>query len=249
MKRLLLVCILSISIIVVVFSPKHSLADSAEGKHDIDISLSPSDVLFDLKNMKPGDWAPRTLTVNNKGKLDFEYQMSITNEGDYMLFNELVLEVADGNNELWNGKLKDFNGLSNRSLKANESEDLEFTLRFPEELGNEFQGKEVHFKLVFVAEGKEEGQDDTENPGDDPSDSEDPDDEGGVKGIDKETNDKDTESVDGIVNDGDSSGGSTLPNTAANMFNYIFIGAYLLIIGGLIFLISLKRKRSKVSEI
>src|SRR5690606_20386436 len=98
-----LVCILSISIIVVVFSPKHSLADSAEGKHDIDISLSPSDVLFDLKNMKPGDWAPRTLTVNNKGKLDFEYQMSISNEGDDMLFNELVLEVADGNNELWNG--------------------------------------------------------------------------------------------------------------------------------------------------
>ena len=48
----------------------------AEGENDkaeneIKINISPKDNLFDISNMKPGDWAPRSITVQNSGSKDF----------------------------------------------------------------------------------------------------------------------------------------------------------------------------------
>ena len=127
-----------------------------EEKKEIDITLSPKETLFDISNMKPGDWAPRTLTVINSGSKDFEYRMELQNNGDLKLFNELVLEVKSADQQLYDGKLADFTSMANRKLISGSEENLELTIRFPEHLGNDFQGVQSAFTFAFTAEGKDQ---------------------------------------------------------------------------------------------
>lgn len=126
---------------------------SATNKKEVDISLSSKDNLFDISNMKPGDWAPRTLTVKNTGSKDFVYQMQVRNSGGEKLFNELLLEIKAGETELYQGKLASFKSLSERDLVSGSEENLEITIRFPEHLGNDFQGQSAEFVFDFTAEG------------------------------------------------------------------------------------------------
>lgn len=124
-------------------------------KNEINISISPKDTLFDISNMKPGDWAPRTITVKNSGSKDFDYQMQLRNNGEEKLFNELLLEIKDGQKELYQGKLATFKSLPTRKLTTGSEENLDITIRFPEHLGNEFQGLLTAFDFIFTAEGKD----------------------------------------------------------------------------------------------
>ncbi|MUK89070.1 hypothetical protein GMD78_11865 [Ornithinibacillus sp. L9] len=192
--------------------PVTSLADesNSEKVSEIDITLSPSDVLFDIDNMKPGDWAPRSIVIQNSGKFDFNYQMSVQNEGSERLFNEFLLEIKDDSDELYNGKLADFERLPIRELEASSEEELEIIVRYPEHLGNEFQGLDSQFTFIFTAEGTE----------------------------DTDINDRDEENIESSVgSDDDANGtgsGSALPNTATNMFNIVLIGSILLGMGVII---------------
>ena len=130
-------------------------AFAEEEEKEIDITLSPKETLFDISNMKPGDWAPRTLTVINSGSKDFEYRMELQNNGDRKLYNELLLEVKSADQKLYNGKLADFTSMANRKLISGSEENLELTIRFPEHLGNDFQGVQSAFTFIFTAEGKD----------------------------------------------------------------------------------------------
>lgn len=143
---------------VICFYPVTSVF--AEGENDtddneLDISLSSKENLFDISNMKPGDWAPRTITVQNSGSKDFVYYMQLQNSGEKKLFNELLLEVKAGDKELYQGKLAEFESLPERELTSGTEENLDITIRFPEHLGNDFQGLESAFVFSFTAEGKE----------------------------------------------------------------------------------------------
>ena len=124
-------------------------------KNDIDISISPKDDLFAISNMKPGDWAPRTITVENSGSTDFDYQMQLENSGEEKLFNELLLEIKANDKELYQGKLAAFKSLPARKLTSGSGENLDITIRFPEHLGNDFQGLTSAFVFTFSAEGKD----------------------------------------------------------------------------------------------
>lgn len=132
-------------------------ADTENNKteKDLDISLSAKENLFDISNMKPGDWAPRTLTVQNSGIEDFVYQMLVENSGETKLYNELLLEIKAGDQELYQGKLAAFNSLPERELISGTKENLDITIRFPEHLGNEFQGLNASFVFSFVAEARD----------------------------------------------------------------------------------------------
>jgi len=142
------------------------------GKDDIDISISPNDTLFDISNMKPGDWAPRTMTVKNFGSKDFDYQMQLQNTGEKKLFNELLLEIKVDDKELYQGKLAAFKSLPARKLTRGSGENLDITIRFPEHLGNDFQGLGAAFVFSFTAEGRDNpGNGGGDNPGDGGSDS------------------------------------------------------------------------------
>ncbi len=188
--------------------PNNSVSGETNSNSKIDIGISPSEYLFDVDNMKPGDWAPRTIVIQNKGLNEFNYYTTLQNDsGSEKLFNELLLEISDSNGEIYSGNLADFKELSPRTLAPSSEEELTFTIRFPEKLGNEFQGLSVNFSLIFSAEGDNNDTDQETS--------------GGVIGGD----------------DNFQSGGSKLPVTATNMFTYLLIGGALIVTGGIVFLL------------
>jgi hypothetical protein len=194
------------------------LDESAAADHRISLDVFPEDILFQVENMKPGDWAPRTTIVQNNGQEAFLYTMYIESEGTEKLFNELLLEIITSESELYNGKLADFENMDGRNLEPGEEEELEITIRFPEHLGNDFQGLNAEFRFVYTAASQYE--------------------ETAVQ-------------VDGFVgSDSSPSSGSgsssqqggILPETATNIFLFLFLGAVLLVNGTLLYIYNKRRK-------
>lgn len=214
-KKIIVSIIGMLASIVLCFSVTgFTVAAEEENEQEITINILPEDVLFDIPNMKPGDWAPRTVVIQNNGDMEFEYVTTLRNESESeKLFNELVLEVSDGEGELYNGKIADFNALSARFLAPSNEEELRFTVRFPEHLGNEFQGLAAQFSLIFSAEGNQSDTDEVVSEGTIGS------------------------------GDSDASGGSRLPDTATNMFNLLLIGGLLLAVGGFLIAYNRKKVR------
>jgi hypothetical protein len=169
------------AIVLVVTSFLPYTAFAITDKKEIDIEILPNGTLFDVANMKPGDWAPRDITVRNAGKRDFNYSMKIQNDGPEKLFNELMVEVKDRDAIIYTGKISELGMLPKRILYVNTEEKLTITIRFPEHLGNEFQGLGSNFNLQFIAEeihsnpggdnpgGENPGEDNpgSDNPGED----------------------------------------------------------------------------------
>jgi LPXTG-motif cell wall-anchored protein len=121
---------------------------------EVDIATSPTKVLFDVDNMKPGDSATRSITISNKGQQDFDYTMSTDlKAGSKKLYQELNLKVSDSEGELFNGKLDGFKGFEARTLVQSASEDLTFTVEFPAHLGNDFQGLATEVEFKFYVQG------------------------------------------------------------------------------------------------
>lgn len=138
----------------------HSTSVLADGEidseqNDVDITLSPTGTLFDISNMKPGDWAPRTISISNSGMKDFDYLIGLQNNGDNKLFNELLLDIESDGQKLYEGKLAEFTSMPARKLASGGVENLDITIRFPEHLGNDFQGVQSAFTFTFTAEGKD----------------------------------------------------------------------------------------------
>lgn len=172
--------------------------------NEINLSITPDDILFNIENMKPGDWAPRSITVNNSGNQEFDYMMTVENQGEDKLFNELLLSIQDQKEQiLYDGKLSDFESLNSRYLNAGDHEDLHITVTFPEHLGNEFQGASSSFSFIFYAEGAtEQGE-----------------------------KEEDVTTISGVVDNGDSSGGQSLPNTATSIFTFLLLGLLVVVCG------------------
>ena len=189
--------------------------------NEINISLSPTGTLFDITNMKPGDWAPRTITVKNMGTKDFDYLMQLQNSGDKKLFNELLLEIKAGEQELYQGKLADFESLPIRKLATGNEENLDVTIRFPEHLGNEFQGLHASFDFIFTAEG---------------NDSE------------AETVTVQEVMIGKIDSSGSPmSGGPRLPDSTTNLVNFMLIGGALGV-GGIVLIIIIYYRRLRFAQ-
>ncbi|MUV38596.1 hypothetical protein JNUCC1_02450 [Lentibacillus sp. JNUCC-1] len=152
MKNILSVCTMLALGICVLMLPGHTAFAETEESRDVVLDLSPSGSLFNIENMKPGDWAPRTVTVENNGSQNFSYTMQLKNQPSDLLFDELWLEIKQDTDELYNGKLADFSKVTG-SLQSKSQETLDVTIRFPEHLGNEFQGLNTSFSFVLKAEG------------------------------------------------------------------------------------------------
>lgn len=141
--------------------------------------------------------------------------MKINNEGPKKLYQELLLEIkTDYGEVLYNKKLADFTGLQERKVEISQEKELEFTIRFREHLGNDFQGLNTNFSITFIATDDE-----------------------GVNEIDA-----DLVSLDGVIDSGD--GGFTLPSTATNIFTFLLIGGILVIIGGTLVMMNKRLKKA-----
>ncbi len=139
-----------------IFAPSHVLADGEEEQNQISISVSPSDMLFDVDNIKPGDIFERTSVIKNDGRQDYYYQSAANQlSGSEKLYNQLDLTVLDAGEEvLYEGNLSDFDGFSPRFLGSGEEEEITYLAEFPWESGNEYQGLETDFSIVMWADAE-----------------------------------------------------------------------------------------------
>ncbi|RTZ54665.1 LPXTG cell wall anchor domain-containing protein [Bacillus sp. SAJ1] len=153
MKKRIISLPLVLTVIFIIISPIGKIW-AASNTNEIDIATSPHKVLFDVDNLKPGDWATRDLHVQNLGKQDFKYTTSIHFEsGSKLFFKALKLKVSDKKGELYSGKLADFNKLDYRKLAKADEETLTFRVDVPTEVGNEYQGLTCKFTIKLYVEG------------------------------------------------------------------------------------------------
>ncbi|MGE6754812.1 hypothetical protein ACQKFO_15390 [Rossellomorea sp. NPDC071047] len=206
--------------------------------NEVDIILIPNEnFLFNISNMKPGDWAERELKIKNGGEKNFNYSIRVDNkQSDRKLFNELELKVFEGDksNLIYDNQLKNFNGFKPKQLKKGATDSLFFRVEMPYELGNEFQQTSAYFEIVIVA-----SETTTTTP---PEDSNDP-----VKQPD--SNDKPTPINTGTNETQSSpisSQGPKLPNTATNLYLLLTVGFILTTTG--LALIYVNRRLSKNKE-
>ncbi|NBJ69578.1 MULTISPECIES: LPXTG cell wall anchor domain-containing protein [Clostridia] len=144
---------IAVSLLVALFLSLSGLITKIYAEEEIAFDVVPDDVLFDVYNMKPGDWAPRTVTIKNQGNDTLQYNMKVESQGGINLYNELYLEVTEEDRALYNGRLKDFISMEPRTLAPNSKDEITMTVRFPKELGNEYQGRETNFSIIFTVEG------------------------------------------------------------------------------------------------
>jgi LPXTG-motif cell wall-anchored protein len=141
-----------LTIITLIITPFRTFG--ATNNNEIDLTTNPSKILFDIKNVKPGDSVSRSLIIRNNGKDDFNYISSISFlSGSEIFFNKLELSITDKNGIIYEGKLFEFKKLPPRIIKSKQSENLIFFIKIPEELGNEFQGLDTMFQIKLYVEG------------------------------------------------------------------------------------------------
>ncbi|MCU1807644.1 CalY family protein [Cytobacillus firmus] len=199
-------------------------------KREIDINTTPHGIMFNVENLKPGDWMPRNITIKNDGKQNFKYTSKIGKSKSIKgLFEELELEVKKDTKMLYKGKLKDFKGFSPRELAKGTEETLFFQVTMPEHLGNEFQNSVAEVEIIFLAEATGEPGTGNETPGSGDNNS-----GGGTNNSPPST---DATVIPEKVN--------KLPNTATNNYNLLLIGALFLGAGSVILLWRYRRLRSE----
>lgn len=181
--------------------PCQASADSDE----VVIERYPDEAIFRLENMKPGDFAYRTLTIQNNHDRNIIYTMQLENQGDITLYNELLLQITFMDEIVFYGKLKDYKGINDRLLIAETEEMVKFELKFPEELGNEYQGLRAEFILDFTARAADES--------------------GTVAGVITELSNP-IKGTNGL--------GGKLPATATNTVLYLIMGISLVVLGGIV---------------
>lgn len=217
MRQITFLKIITIAIILTLFiiPVSNTFAEGEQQKNKI-LTVS-NKVLFEISNMKPGDWAERKLTVQNRGENDFTYYSKANYKGgSEKLFNEFLFEASDSKGTLFKGKLKDFEKFQPRFLKAGHQEEIEFRIEFPYELGNEYQGLGFEYELQFFVEGN------SSSPVPDNTDQ---------RPISQE------ELASPPAQ------GKILPKTATSMFNLLAVGLILLVFGSALFLYQ-KRKQA-----
>lgn len=161
----LIICA-AVLLLVITFKIERAGADVKE----VNLGIRPEKVLFHVENMAPGDWAIRDLTIINNGEKNIRYAVSIQYTSGSKLFNELDLEVTQGDTSLYKGKLAKLIQLTPRQLLKSQEEVLTFRVGFPPELGNDFQGLETKFNVVISAEDIKDNGEGTP-PGENPNPS------------------------------------------------------------------------------
>lgn len=121
----------------------------------LNLTVDPQKVLFDNRNLKPGDSFERKISVINDGeKNDFNYIVSSQFlGGSKEFYDQLTLTINDKSKVIFEGNLHQFEKLDPRLLKSKSKEDLYFSVSVPYELDNTYQGLECKFQLKFYVEG------------------------------------------------------------------------------------------------
>jgi LPXTG-motif cell wall-anchored protein len=142
-------------IILIIFILIPNKVFGATESNVLNLTVDPQKVLFDNRNLKPGDSFERKISVINNGEYnDFKYiATSKFLNGSKEFYDQLTLTIKDNSKVIFEGNLHQFEKLNPRLLKSNSKEDLYFFVSVPYELDNSYQGLECKFQLKFYVEG------------------------------------------------------------------------------------------------
>ncbi len=150
------------------FTAQATVRENTVSTANVVISVNPEEEIITIEKMIPGEEDSGTVTASNEGDVDFIYFLSADWRADgdttarmaTILANRLeVTVVADPENDavtLFEGVMADLLDEEGRELGEGESEDVEFTLKLPEDASNILQGIDLKVDFVFVAEAVEE---------------------------------------------------------------------------------------------
>ncbi|MET3684201.1 LPXTG-motif cell wall-anchored protein [Alkalibacillus flavidus] len=116
------------------------------------ISVTPESVLFDIDQLKPGDYMTDTIAVQNETDQPLSVEVgSNFISGSDKLYNQFRLTVSNDDGEVvFDGRLADFDGVEGFAVNASESSDYTLRVLFPESSDNAYQGLRVKFNLTFA---------------------------------------------------------------------------------------------------
>jgi hypothetical protein len=161
-SKLILSMILPILLVVLVttlIATPASGEDWGNGEQkEVDIETKPTDYLFQLSNLRPGDSVSKSLIITNNGKRNFLYFTKIEyKSGSREFIESLQLTIDDprGGN-LYSGTLLNLNkeSFEIRYLPVMAEDFLEFTITFPDsgKVQNHLQNQIANFELSLIAE-------------------------------------------------------------------------------------------------
>lgn len=159
----LILTLISILFAYMLFNTDHKFAFAveAEGNKKFGITLEPSDRLFDVANMAPGDHIEKQIVVKNIGKLGFTYYLSAVLEKGDKLFDVFTISIKEkAGRVFYQGKLKELKNLHLGALESSEEEAFIIDVLFPAESGNEFQGEQISVSFLFEATERQTDEED-----------------------------------------------------------------------------------------
>lgn len=138
-----------IAIMVVLFTISQSVSANPA---NLKIETNPADTLFDSKNLAPGNQEIRTLKVINADTTRFSYSLTARKvSGSDILFNKLQLKVEGNGVVLVDSSLGNIAKIAMGELGVGETQEFTFTITFPFDAGNEYQGLAAAVDFDFVA--------------------------------------------------------------------------------------------------
>jgi hypothetical protein len=148
MKKILYIVLVMIFVLNSPMPPAH-----AERSQTLDIETFPKDKFLEIDRLKPGDTVSSSLDVINNGSLVFTYKTTAQfTGGSKKYYDSLHLNIKDNTGMvLFDGSLKDFNGIKPRQLSILKQDRLKIAIGVPPELGNDYQGLSANLKLTFMA--------------------------------------------------------------------------------------------------
>ncbi|ENH98407.1 LPXTG-motif cell wall anchor domain-containing protein [Gracilibacillus halophilus YIM-C55.5] len=152
--------LLLLPLLTILYAPIEVSATSQDSLIQISGDLSADGKLFQLENVKPGDWANRKLSLSNVTNHDVHYRMDVQyTDGSKQLYQALKLKITNSNETvLFDDALANLSNQTEQTLRPNSNETFHFQLRFPSELGNEYQGLTTNADIIISAEGNSDTQ-------------------------------------------------------------------------------------------
>ncbi|UOQ50362.1 LPXTG cell wall anchor domain-containing protein [Gracilibacillus caseinilyticus] len=142
----------SIFLLFFLFSVPIVQATTNQNLINLDGTFAENGKLFDLTNLKPGDWADREMTISNQVDHDISYTIDIQHlDGSELFYNQLSLKIQHADAILFDDKISNFSLLADLTLPPDSTDNLAFTLTFPPESGNEFQGLMTNAEIIITA--------------------------------------------------------------------------------------------------
>ncbi|MDQ0158071.1 LPXTG cell wall anchor domain-containing protein [Alkalibacillus salilacus] len=123
-------------------------------------SVSPDDVIFEVDQLKPGDYMTETVRVENH----HEAPLVVTGDAKYLhgsnyIYEQLDLTVKnDQQKVIYQGSLANFIESEMVTLDVEDEEELLFHVEFPMESDNSYQGLNVGVQLSFSAQIEENAE-------------------------------------------------------------------------------------------